>query len=137
MGVGYDDLNTTDSDGDYGATARRATKRQRENELKESEIVEQGKRLGEISSETMQPLIAAIRGSSEREALPIVAANESNTDLEDRKQDLLVEQFDEVATRLEEIEKRRLADRPRPSDDYYKMKLESRMENLKKELDLM
>jgi hypothetical protein len=94
-------------------------------------------KVGEIISETMQPLIAAVRGSSEREALPIVAANVSNTDLEDRKQDLLVKQFDEVATRLEEIEQRRLADRPRPIDDYYKMKLESRMENLKKELGLM
>jgi hypothetical protein len=88
MGVGYDDLNTTDSDEEYGTTARRATKRQRGNEMKESEMVEQGKRIGEVIGETMQPLIAAVSGSSEREALPIVAANVSKTDLEDRKQDL-------------------------------------------------
>jgi hypothetical protein len=43
MGVGSDDLNTTDSNEDYGATARRATKRQRGNEMKESEMVEQGR----------------------------------------------------------------------------------------------
>jgi hypothetical protein len=56
-------LNITDSDEDYGATARKATKRQRANETKEMEMVEQGKRIVEIVGETMQPLTAAVRDS--------------------------------------------------------------------------
>jgi hypothetical protein len=134
-GVAYDDLNLSSSDGDRRNITRRVTKRARMSKVKESDMREQGLQIGEIIGVTMQPLIAAVRDLTERETIPTVISSAANSVLEDRQQELLVRQFDEVATRLEDIDQRTLANRSRPSDNYYKLQLERRMTKLKEQLD--
>jgi hypothetical protein len=105
-GVAYDDLNLSSSDDDRLNLTRRVTKRARVSKAKESDMREQGLQIGEIIGGTMQPLIAAARDLTERETIPTVVPSAANSVLEDRQQELLVRQCDEVATRLEDTDQR-------------------------------
>jgi hypothetical protein len=86
-------------------------------------------------SEGMEPFVVAVRELIQREPESSVAARTASTAGNDRHTQVIVRQFDEVAARLDDMEQRRLAGSSRPSDDYYKIQLEKRMENLMQELD--
>jgi hypothetical protein len=80
---------------------------------------------GDVLMKTVQPILHAVRSSGVETAEPIVP----------EAVDVLLQKFEDVASKLQQIEDRRKADASRGTDDYFRHQLEKRLNKIKAELE--
>jgi hypothetical protein len=121
-GVGYDDLDTNESCNDQDDEPRQKKRARGATGVAQGDMMQQ---FGDVLMKTVQPILHAVRSSGVETAEPIVP----------EVVDVLLQKFEDVASKLQQIEDRRKSDASRGTDDYFRHQLEKRLNKIKAELE--